>query len=164
MKVAVKLFGVLVAMSLLTSSAAAQCAPIAPKQWTGSVQFGTGGWITTEFFENNACDWGGQEASMNGIDAFIFDIQGYAKLPVSIHVIGGGQPVGDTTGIFISESCERQTFVNSIEQDTPTGATVPEGARWLAIVPPHGAAEMAATVQSAGQVCTAPKKKKKRRR
>lgn len=145
----------LTALSVGVASAAVPCQPVAPKEWKGSFKVGFGGFVTTGVFERGGCTWNGLEA-VNGFDYWVFEIDGYQKLPVTVTPDASG----NVSGYFLNERCERSGFFGPATAKTPASVAVPDLARWMVVGPSSGALATSVTIKAAGIKC--PKKKKKK--
>jgi hypothetical protein len=162
MRRAVRVVAFLAAFFLMAEAGAQDvCVALPPKEWTGTVAVGTGGWVTQSFFEHAACNWNGAEG-LNGFDAYVMDISEYAGLPLSIETTAaasGVQPF--LSGLFLNGECQRAGFFGTTDRGAPATASVPLEAKWIVIFPSAGASQVGLKITSPGRTCTAPKPVKK---
>lgn len=166
MKWILRIVGLVAAMSLFSSSALAQCTPVGPKEWTGDTTAPTGGWVSTTFFVQNGCDWAGQEATMNGLDAVIFDMTGYQNLPVTVEATFSAGSNPQVSGAFYNDKCENIGFWGPASSEASATFVLPAGTKWMTGQATVGVPTSSMTVKSGGATCSVvtPKKKKKKRR
>lgn len=161
-----------------TSSIAAECTPIPPKDVEGHIEFVPVARqsIAGGYFEQNGCDWGGND-QLNGLDAVVLDITGITGPATATAAIEEGF-LTTFESVFLDEGCTRVGEVVRFSGTNPEVPeayviTIPVGAKWMLVQGstelPAGdpAASVTVKVHSDGLDCDVPekpKKKKKRRR
>lgn len=166
------LLAVAMAFALLVEGGAgigAASEPVPPKDWSGTIKVSSLGFSATQvFFENNACDWAGLESNLNGLDALIWDIQGYEGLPAS-YSWSAGSDFGAVQTMFVTPECKRMGGVvggRAEEPGKPVEFLIPPLARWVAIIPiaPLAATDITIEMHSDGTPVEEPKPKKKKKK
>lgn len=162
--------GLLIASSMTASSAATICTPIAPKEWTGHLQFvHPGQSLAAAYFQQNGCDWKGSD-QLNGTDGLVFDVSGQEGTG-NIAATTGASTVFLVVvqGYFLDSSCAKipgsDWHVTSSPASAPTAdlLTIPTGAKWMVVdsTDANFGNDMDLTIHSDGKDCPKPKKKKK---
>ena len=166
MKWILKIVGLVAAMSLFSSSALAQCTPVGPKEWTGEIQAPSGGWVSNTFFVQNGCNWNGQEAVLNGLDAVVFDMAGYQNLPVTVEATFQAGAIAQASGTFYNDKCEDIGYWGPATAESAATFVLPAGTKWMTAQSTVGVVGTSIKVRSGGATCSvvAPKPKKKKRR
>lgn len=165
----------IVALALGASEAVADCTPLEPKEWSGTLRAAfTGGWVTTTAFEKTTdprapdkCDWGGLEA-LNEFDAFVWEVKSHGGLPATIEASNPNPgAAAQAQGSFLTaEDCLR-TGSYSAQFGTAETVVIPREAGWMVMYGYPYASGLTATVKAAGVTCeekaTVKKKKKKKK-
>src|SRR5437588_10066601 len=124
----------------LLLTGATTCKPIPAKTWKGTIAFshiGGNGFVSgsEQYFQDNGCNWNGQD-SLNGFDAAVIDMTGYAGLSAT-----GTWSAADSTasptvsGFFLDGTCPQigEGGFSSSTGTTPQKFTIPSQAKWLEV-------------------------------
>lgn len=147
----------------LISEALAACTPIPPKSWAGGLEIVIppgAARASEQFFLHNDCSFS-DHPELNGLDAQVWNVRGYAGLPASVTLATGTTLFGaGVTGYFLTGGCTRisgSTWSGSALQ--PARITIPNGAAWAmtygipGLVPSN---DLTLKMKSPGRTC--PKK------
>jgi opacity protein-like surface antigen len=160
-----------VTLMSVSASAATVCAPVAPKEWTGHIDFlHPGQSAAVTYFEESGCDWGGFE-QLNGTDGLVLDVEGQSG-PGDILATNGAATlfIVVANGYFLDANCTKVAqsdfHLTTSNAASPTGyaLTIPEGAKWMVFssTETNFANDQNVIVHSHGKDCPIKKKKKKR--
>jgi hypothetical protein len=160
---------VFLVLTSMSASAATVCTPVAPKEWTGHIDFlHPGESLAVSYFEQNGCDWGGFD-QLNGTDGLVFDVEGQAG-PGDVTALSGQTTllIVVANGYFLDANCTKMTdFHLTSSAATPYAdlVTIPEGAKWMAFTSTAAnfGNDETIIVHSHGKDCPIKKKKKKKR-
>jgi hypothetical protein len=172
MKHILKTAFVLVVLMSVSASAATVCTPVAPKEWTGHVDFlHPGQSAAVTYFEESGCDWGNFE-QLNGTDGLVLDVEGQSGAGDVLATSGPATLlIVVANGYFIDGNCAKvggsDFHLTTSNASSPTGysITIPEGAKWMAFTSTEAnfGNDQDIVVHSHGKDCPIKKKKKKKR-
>jgi hypothetical protein len=156
--IAVALF---VAVSIVMQTAGAiTCKPVPAKKWTGSLKTTTQSPdVTWNYFSQNKCSWAGHESEFNGVDAVVFEVSKYAKLPGTLTYKQSTTGSVDSVSVsFVDKNC--QAILGSFASSTTPGKAVkftfPAGVKWAQVYGGNGlrvGIDTAVTLASPGKKC-----------
>lgn len=160
-----------VVLTCVSASAATVCTPVAPKEWTGHIDFlHPGQSAAVTYFEGNGCDWGSFE-QLNGTDGLVLDVEGQSG-PGDVAGVSGTATalLVVAEGYFLDANCAKvdgsDFHLTTAPASEPTAyaITFPEGAKWMAFTSTDAnfGNDQTVVVHSHGKDCPIKKKKKKR--
>jgi hypothetical protein len=141
--------------------------PIPPKDWNGTIQVFVAARMFSTYFEENGCDWGGQD-QLNGVDGFVWDMTGYGGLPGTMVWTTDSPATPDVVGMFFLDAdCNRIPGVYWTSGRSDMGKVlpivIPSTAKWAVVGPAGGVTnDVEISVHSDGYTPPKPKKKKKK--
>jgi hypothetical protein len=141
---------------LLLPTQALACVPIAPKSWSGTIDYSLGPQsVSMTDFTNNSCAFHSPE--LNGFDAIVFDVSSHKGLAGKFKwSTPSAVKPSNLYGYYRTSSCGAiQSWWTSATPGENLNFEFPNNAKWLIVVPVSNlpTTDISVTVSSPGRVC-----------